>query len=161
MWFGKLFIMRTFRPSRRRIRFANYPLLRSSCLRLNVRSARSIQSEQTLANQSFATGGKPLTLAAIAKYSSKLDYLARCAREYICTVCSGWMQWSKLLTPKLRQYQSFVSIEHHAHRPAVDEEEQRAALEVADLLHIGGADEAVQVDVLVLDPADVFVWQLL
>ena len=43
----------------------------------------------------------------------------------------------------------------------LDEEEQRAALEVADLLHIRCTDKAVQIDVLVLDPADIFVWQLL
>ena len=131
MWFGKFFYSAdvSTKPQTHSLRELSAA---SQLLSAAKRAFRTfIQPKQTLAISSpqvetFDPRGMP-----------NFKHATTCALRagIICTVCF-LDAISKLLAPKLRQHQSFVSIQHHAYRPAVDEEEQRAALEVANLLHI-------------------------
>ena len=64
-------------------------------------------------------------------------------------------------TAKFGELQARVPVESHAHAPGIYPEKQRSALEIRYLLHIGGAYQLVQIDLFVLDPADVLVRQVL
>lgn len=63
--------------------------------------------------------------AVLKRYYNCLHYIRT---FFICKV--------KNSSAKFRQKQSFVALKHHPHGPAVDKQQQRAALQVADLLHI-------------------------
>ena len=74
---------------------------------------------------------------------------------------SGQHPAAALGPAKLRKLQSLVSLQRHTNTPAVDKEKQRPAFQVFDLLHVRSAPQRVQINVRILNPADVLKGQLL
>ena len=61
----------------------------------------------------------------------------------ICSACKDFFHRHLpvcLVFPEFGKFQSLISVKHHADAPGIDKQEQRIALHILDLLHIGGAD---------------------
>ncbi len=66
------------------------------------------------------------------------------------------------VSAEFAEHQSRISLQHHAHAPAVDKEQQRVTLQIHDPLHVGSSLDLCHIHLAgVVHPADLLIGQLI